>query len=242
MESPSTFGFIILRHVNSHTTDQLWKNLYVSIRKFYPTNKIVIIDDNSSYTITQIPLFNTILIQSEFPGRGELLPYYYYCKYNWFDNALILHDSTVIHKKFSWRTLTYRFLFHFETHDYDDVNRERQYIQLIKNHQDVLDLYDSGRWNGCFGMMTSINRNFLKLVNAKYGFHRLIPYVKSRDDRMRMERVVACMLQTYSKKPSILGCIHDYPIAFKYNYKNYIKDCKSDTLPNYPVIKIWVGR
>ena len=39
------FGFIILRHVNSKQTDYYWKECYRCIRKLYPTQKIVIIDD-----------------------------------------------------------------------------------------------------------------------------------------------------------------------------------------------------
>ena len=82
-----SLGFIILRHVNSLETNRLWIECYDSIRKFYPLHKILIIDDNSKYNFVDKSkvLFNTLLIQSEFPGRGELLHYYYYLQHKFFD-------------------------------------------------------------------------------------------------------------------------------------------------------------
>jgi hypothetical protein len=42
-------GFIILRHVNNELTNNYWIHSYDCIRKFYPENFIIIIDDNSKY-------------------------------------------------------------------------------------------------------------------------------------------------------------------------------------------------
>ena len=75
----SELGFIILRHVNSKLTNKYWIECYERIRKFYPENKIVIIDDNSNDTfLTQKSLYKTKIIKSDYSKRGELLPYYYY--------------------------------------------------------------------------------------------------------------------------------------------------------------------
>ena len=41
-----TLGFIILRNVNSELTNKYWIHCYNCIRKYYPENKIIIIDDN----------------------------------------------------------------------------------------------------------------------------------------------------------------------------------------------------
>ena len=73
------FGFIIIRHVNSELTDNYWITNIKHIRKYYK-NKIVIIDDNSDKTYLNnmdAPMDNVEVILSEFPKRGELLPYYY---------------------------------------------------------------------------------------------------------------------------------------------------------------------
>ena len=73
-------GFIMLRHVNNDLTNQYWNHSYRCIREFYPENIIMIIDDNSNLRILKEEqnLYNVIVINSEFHGRGELLPYYYY--------------------------------------------------------------------------------------------------------------------------------------------------------------------
>ena len=46
-----SIGFIILRHVNNEVTNQYWLHCYECIRKYYPENKIMIIDDNSNRCI-----------------------------------------------------------------------------------------------------------------------------------------------------------------------------------------------
>ena len=77
--SENTIGFIVLRHVNNELTNKYWIYSYHCIRKFYPENFIIIIDDNSDYKyITDEKLYKTKIINSEFPKRGELLPYYYF--------------------------------------------------------------------------------------------------------------------------------------------------------------------
>ena len=54
-----SFGFIMLRHVNSEETNKYWIESYSCIRSLYPDNMIIIIDDSSNYVfITEIPLIN----------------------------------------------------------------------------------------------------------------------------------------------------------------------------------------
>ena len=94
-----TFGFIMLRHVNNELTNSYWINCYNCIRTHYPENSIIIIDDNSNYNfITNKELYKTTIINSEYPKRGELLPYYYYLHNKLFDVAVIMHDSAFINK------------------------------------------------------------------------------------------------------------------------------------------------
>ena len=42
----------MLRHVNNKLSNQYWIHCIQCIRKFYPENKILIIDDNSNYDFT----------------------------------------------------------------------------------------------------------------------------------------------------------------------------------------------
>ena len=77
----SNLVFIIIRHVNSESSNLYWKHSYSSIRQFYPTTSIIIIDDNSPFKkFGSINLSNCEIINSEYPQRGELLPYYYFHK------------------------------------------------------------------------------------------------------------------------------------------------------------------
>ena len=106
-------GFIITRHVNSEQTNQYWNTCIQCIRKFYPKEffKIVVIDDNSQQHLVkaEYDYQNVEYIQSEFPGRGELLPYYYFFKHHFFERAVILHDSIFFQKKV---TLCTKLTFH----------------------------------------------------------------------------------------------------------------------------------
>ena len=79
----STYGFIITRHVNSDKTNQYWNQCVKLIRKFYPLIQIIIIDDNSNteFVKSDFEYTDLTIIQSEYPKRGELLPYIYYLKY-----------------------------------------------------------------------------------------------------------------------------------------------------------------
>jgi hypothetical protein len=43
-----SYGFIVLRHVNSALTNEYWNECVKCIRRFYPQKKIVVIDDNSN--------------------------------------------------------------------------------------------------------------------------------------------------------------------------------------------------
>ena len=74
-----TYVFIILRHLRNIRDNDLWISSYNSIRRFY-RNKIIIIDDNSTVNTLNGKLINTEVIKSEFPGAGEILPYYYFLK------------------------------------------------------------------------------------------------------------------------------------------------------------------
>jgi hypothetical protein len=110
-----TYVFVILRHLRNIRDNDLWISSYNSIRKFY-TNKIVIIDDNSSINTVDGKLVNAEVIRSEFNGAGEILPYYYFLKYKWADKMIFLHDSMFINRLFTQDELEgdVKFHWHFE--------------------------------------------------------------------------------------------------------------------------------
>ena len=98
------YGFIITRNVVSEKTNKYWNQCVLCIRRFYPNKKIVIIDDNSNQQFVNafFDYKNIEVVNSVFKGRGELLPYYYFLKNRYFENAVIIHDSVFFHKRINF--------------------------------------------------------------------------------------------------------------------------------------------
>jgi hypothetical protein len=225
----------MLRHVNSEETNKYWKHSYNCIRKFYPENHILIIDDNSNCEyITNISLYKTIIIYSEYHKRAELLPYYYYLQFKLFDKAVILHDSVFINQYIDFNVDKYMPLWHFK-HDWDLIDEETKMLHLF-NDQDILKFYENKTlWNGCFGGMSIITHDYLKFVNSKYDLNKLLNCVTDRVYRMAFERVIDCLMQKDCKTNSFLGDIHEYchwGIKFE----------EIDNYKYLPLIKVWTCR
>lgn len=232
----SAAGFILLRHVTDELTNRYWVHSYYCVRRFYPEAPIVIIDDNSTPEfVGKIPLYKTAIVQSEYPGRGELLPYYYYLKYNFFDVAVIIHDSVFMNARINFKVNSYRMLWEFE-HDWDQPEDEVLLIDRLNNHEELKAFHaDKSLWKGCFGCMSVIRHDFLVYLDRKYDLSKLLDVVLTRQDRCSLERVLACMFQKEAKMPSVFGNIHQYcpwGIIFR--------DIKM--FRHLPAIKCWTGR
>lgn len=188
-------GFIILRHVNSVQTNLYWIECLKCIRRFY-SNPVMIIDDNSNYELISknINLNNVTIVQSEFPSRGELLPYYYFHKLKPFDTAVILHDSVLIQKYIDFDNIRdVKFLWSFE-HHWDSPDAERTLLKTLNNNEELLNLYnEKSKWVGCFGGMSVITHQFLSTIVEKYDMFRLLDYIHCRPDRCNFERVFATL-------------------------------------------------
>jgi hypothetical protein len=241
-------GFIIIRHVNSEKTNLLWQECYRCIRKFY-NNKIIIIDDNSNEEfLTSMIIDNTEIIQSEFPKRGELLPYYYFLKYAWFDNAVILHDSVFIQKAIKFDKDN-KFLWHFSSHEWDNSINEINLIKKLSNNTELLNFYNKKEeWYGCFGVMSFISYNTIHNINSKYNFFTLLKFIQARNDRMMLERIFAAILwyENDLKKDSCsyFGNIQNYckwNFSEKYTMNDYLED-KAKNQITLSIVKLWSGR
>ena len=145
-----TLGFILLRHVNSTDTNRYWKICYERIRKYYPELKIIIIDDNSNYVFVdmkfQSELYKTTVIRSMWAGRGELLPYFYFVTYRWFDTAVILHDSVFINNYIDFEKSIasgkgYRFLWEFR------IKQDRFFMEHHVDEVKLMRRFDSHEVN-----------------------------------------------------------------------------------------------
>jgi hypothetical protein len=254
----SDFGFIILRHISTDLHSLYWREAVKSIRKIYTNERIIIIDDNSKIMTNwkeEEKEFNNIsIIESEFPGAGEIYGYYYGWKYRPFTKFVVLHDSMFLKKKLPIIYKNAKFLWHFDkylggTADAYEKDTNYKFIEYLKPSikSAVLDLYyDKESWTGCFGVSSVICIDFLDILFEKYGLLDAIKMVTCRHEREAMERIFAllCYLEDPSmkKRPSIYGNIlTDYPGAYSINWEIYTQYLRN--APNqYNIYKIWSGR
>ena len=236
-ETHRTLGFIILRYVNNMETNKYWNDCYECIRKFYPENHIMIIDDNSNkdYLRQTCHLYNTTIINSEYHKRGELLPYYYYLNNKLFDTAVIIHDSVFINKYIDFSCEKYKILWGFE-HYWDDFENETKKLKIFNDIELLIFYENKALWTGCFGGMSVITYDYLTFINSKYEINKLLDVVINRGDRSNFERIIACLLQKEEGKKEVLfGNIHNYlPIGLTYNEKYKYS--------HLSIVKVWTGR
>lgn len=251
------FGFIISRHVNSEKTNNYWNHSVKMLRRLYPFCKIVIIDDNSNYNFVKADHeYNDIqIIQSEFPKRGELLPYYYYLKNRFFKNAIIIHDSVFFHKRINFELydgIDVLPLWHFNS-DKENVYNTARIIKKLRNrsaieakllHDNYIMKMKLDKWCGCYGVQCYISLNFLERLENRYGITNLLSEVNCRSDRCCLERIFGAIFFTecpnlFSKK-SLFGNIMTYD-RWGYTYDEYMKDLNDKKLPR-AFIKVWTGR
>lgn len=233
-------GFIVLRHVNSERTNNYWNHCYDCIRTHYPEYPILIVDDNSNYEyINDRTLYKTTIINSEYHGRGELLPYYYYLHNKLFDTAVIIHDSVFINRYIDMSVSEYKIMFEFE-HYWDQIEDETKMINLF-NDKELLDFYENkDLWKGCFGCMSIITHDYLTYINSKYDISKLLDHVLTRYNRCSFERVIACLLQKNGVKERFLGDIHEYCRQENYYWGAPFE--VKDNCTHLPITKIWTGR
>jgi hypothetical protein len=239
-------GFIILRHVVSVETDMYWQTCYDCIREFYPENQIMIIDDGSmaAFLSTNKRCYKTMVINSEFPKRGELLPYHYFLQTEGrlFTTAVMLHDSMFINRYIDFDGVQkYRKLWNFADHQWDDAVLERDMIRSFDVDGALLPFHDTLKWSGCFGAMTVVRYDYLKAVVGRYDFvSALMPIVQDRSHRCALERVLACVLEIHDTvaEPALLGDIHTY-CPWGLTYAFYLNNRNKLALP---IVKVWTGR
>ena len=234
----NSIGFILLRYVKDEITNKYWIYCYECIRKYYTENLILIIDDNSDYKyISDINLYKTTIINSEYHRRGELLPYYYYLHNKLFDTAVIIHDTVFINKYIDFNVDKYKMIWDFE--HYWDLIEDESYMIKLFNDNELFNFYENKKlWNGCFGGMTIITFDYLNIINNKYNISKLLNCVLTRNNRSAFERVIACLLQKEkqnNKIESLLGNIHKY-VRWGITFD------EKDNFKHLPLIKVWSGR
>jgi hypothetical protein len=231
-------GFILTRHVNSETTNKYWNESCRCIRKFYPTEHILIIDDNSNQDfVSENQIENVTIIQSPFKGRGEILAYYYFYMTRLFDKAVILHDSVFLHQPLDIDSVKdVAFLWSFNNCFRDDI-KEEEFLGYLENNYPLIDTRRQLQWRGCFGCMSVITRSFLETIVQKYSLFNILEHVYSRNERYHIERLIAVLC--YTENPnvsSLFGDIHLYQ-RWGLTYDEYKEECHTR-----PITKVWSGR
>jgi hypothetical protein len=244
------YGFIITRHVTSEKTNHYWNHCVKLLRTLYPDKLIVIIDDNSNQQLV-VGFFdytNVITIQSEYTGRGELLPYIYYAKNKWFEKAVIIHDSVFFHKRINFEGVKIPIvsLWHFtrkscKLHLTNSLRiaDSLKYSKLVKSL-----LSHNYSWYGCFGAQTFIKHTFLTYVMDKYNISNLVNVVKCREDRCSLERVLAVIFYLElgeTTRNSMFGNITNTYHYDSYKYDEYINLFKGGKITS-DVVKVFTGR
>ena len=253
----TTFGFIITRHVNSENTNRYWNHSIKLLRRLYPNNKIIIIDDNSdkNFLKADFNYINVEIIETKFKGCGELLPYYYYIKYKFFDNAVIIHDSVFFHKKINFELLNNINVIPlwFFNPDKENINNTLRITNHLKNKilidpqlsfNNIVIGLPHNNWYGCFGVQSYINHGFLLQLQNKYNLTNMISAVSCRADRCCLERIFGCIFYTENPKiikpKALLGNIHEYQ-NWGLTFDDYINKLKKKQKIK-PIIKVWTGR
>jgi len=244
-------GFFVTRHVNSAETNLYWKECVKNIRIHHPYNTIVIIDDQSDYSFIECcadDLKNCIVVQSQFPGRGELLPYYYWalCDFG-FKRAVILHDSVFLQQPLEIPSDFKNVLFLWDFyHNWNRPEQETSLIGTLTNSGPLLEIYQKEQhlWRGCMGAMSVIDRSFLLHLWKKFDMHLLLSQVTCRGDRSCFERLfsVICFQENGRNHNSLLGNIHEY-VNWQWGktFQTYLEE-KANNVPQKPVVKVWTGR
>lgn len=253
-----TYGFIITRHVNSHKTNYYWNQCVKLINHFYPLKQIIIIDDNSNQELVYSydEYHNLTIIKSEWPGRGELLPYIYFLKYKWFDSAVILHDSIFIHKRIAFENIGADVLPLWH-HKYDQENKLNllRIASVLTNNYTTLKLINGSEadmfnfakpvHNLCFGAQCFIKLSFLDKLQKKYTITNLVNTIYNRSDRCGFERVIGIIFceeyLNFIKIKSLFGDIFKEYKALKYTYEEYMNDFNKGIIRS-AFVKVWTGR
>lgn len=254
-------GFIIPSYIATNEHSELLLLGISEIRKYYKSNKIVIIDDNSPLSIKKIPAIAedaNISVELAEYKCGEMNPYFYYYSNKYFDRAVVIQDSFHLKRLLPGiYNIDINFIWFFRHHHNWRTHRapltEYNMINNIINHDDeILDLINIGlpdndfkkifstlyfnknEWNGCFGCMSIISHNFLVELQNKTSILDIIPHIRHKRDRMAMESIfaVACF---YTKKISVGDDNYFYDSEYTHlnSYSNGLSCFSTDLFVKY---------
>jgi len=246
----SNFCFIITRNVINEKTNIYWNICCESIRKYYDNDIYIICDNSDDKYIKMInEIQNIQVIKSDYPSRGEILPYYYFNKFKFNKYAIIIHDSSFIQKKIELVDFKKIKFIHYFSHTEQSKNILNDILKEIEHQYSIkMFMEKKNRWRNCFGVQSIITLDFCQHIFKKYQLENLLNYIYDRKRRIEFEKLfgLICSYEYYLKNENIENItlfgkeIYKYqPKAFHYKIHNYIQDKNKY---NLDIIKIWTGR
>jgi len=232
----------MLRNVTTPSSDRLWIESYSSIRKFYPDVDIKIID-NGSTCASIIPLERCEIINPEYPNSRLFSPYYEFLKIKGYTRAAIIHDGFIFNSYVDFTTIeNVRFMWHFETHAYDNARLITKQLNVLDNSKRPLEVFASNAWWGCMGCMCVITKDFIQSLEDKYKLTRLARVIDNKEDAIAFERTLALLCYSeivdLKKSVSIEGDIAN--MRWGYSYDDYAVNPANR--PNKPFFKFFAAR
>ena len=218
-------------------------------------NNVDIMDSPAKSIWEELP--NLIYVKSRFKGRGEILGYYYFHKIRPTTKAIILHDSVFINElirynnhnpcEFLWRFPPETCINNGSGKDRINTNDIMCVLQSLDNFSpndgNSLEKYfNSGKWHGCFGIMSVIDWSFLESLNNKYNFFNVIlASITTRYKRQCLERIFGIVVCHELKIINVLyGNIRSYCTwGLTFQLDMLSKDTVRHKLP---ITKVWTGR
>lgn len=247
-ETPEKLGFIVLRHVNSHRTNKYWIECCRRIRKYYPTNRIIIIDDNSNEEYLGEANFDNVrVIKSEYPGRAEILPYYYYLDNREFERAVIVHDSVFLNAPLPIPDVPHCSLWAAPEHCADQAMRLASEALNPEQAAALSAAAGADNWRSCFGCMCIITHDCLRDLNDRYPLESFMRPLwerrcPGRTARIQFEQTMGCMLQSVAHCPRpLVGDIREWCSGQGVPYGGIaFEDLEAHS--SALLVKVWTGR
>lgn len=248
------YTFIILRCVKNKKFSNLWIQCYLSIRKFHPNNKIIIIDNGSNYQfIENINLEKTTIIHHNKNKSGEILPFYYFLQQKWSKYMIYLHDSMFLNRPLCSEKLNvkqFRFFWHFYPGCHDDQRIIKHQLNVLENSEPLENLFSNKYrpdWFGCFGLSCVMSLEFLEFIEKKHRITNLVNHVNNRNDRKGLERILGLLCSYYDLNAvadSYFGPVCICPNFGKNIYEHHIQQTENVKLWNklFNIGKIFVSR
>lgn len=240
--------FYVTRSVKEAKHNLLFQECYQCIRKFY-TNKIVCINDKCDPSILEhFDTVNCEFIDSDYPGAGECLPYYYYLLRQDAEKVIILQDSMFVNGVLPLSDVECcKYIWYFKK-DGSDGRECKDAIKITEYTKNALDkCLERAPWIGCFGSCMCLTKEFMIELDRVLDIKSLVGRIKTREDRMALERILgaACYVcgSIDEEEISICGSIFDYDMyRLGFEWGKYTFDDYKIVRPSSLVIKVWNSR